>query len=167
MGENQVFSTPWREVQKFLTVNIGVRSGNMCVGFGTQSEILMWNIKNLIFHPHLVRNRGDSLGFDFGQPVRDSPLTCHASGQSRTGGCDREGKVVTCILNYLLPQIFFGGWWSGRAKTPRHNSMTKHFQRRPTESFCSFPFGDKSAFEPIKAKCTSSPSRPHLVQHPS
>ena len=80
LGENQLFSTPWREVQKFLTVNIGVRSGNMCVGFGTQSEILMWNIKNLIFHPHMVRNRGDSLGFDFGQPIRvhRSPATPRA-----------------------------------------------------------------------------------------
>ena len=134
----------------------------------------MWNIENLIFHPHLDRNRRDSFGFDVGQPVRDSPLTCHASGQSRTGGCDREGKVVTCILNYLLPQIFFGGWWSGRAKTPRHNSRPKHFRRRFSTEICldqispNFffgPFLTRGLLSLLEHTCSNTPPRrgePHV-----
>lgn len=58
------------------------------------------------------------------------PLACHASGQSRTGGCDREGKSCKSRLNYLLPQIFLGGWRSGRVQnTPRAIIQGPKFQR--------------------------------------
>ena len=72
------------------------------------------------FPPPVRQNRGDSLGFDFWWSCNRRPLACHASGQSRTGGCDREGKSCKRLINFLLPQIFLGGWRSGRVQnTPR------------------------------------------------